>query len=66
MFGSAAKYSNKSLSSRSARFPMLTKAETPSSSWLAQSIRAAPTVPLWEMTAMHPRAVRSGQEAHRP
>ena len=61
--GSSLKYSMASASSISARLPRLTKTLTPNWSWEAQSMRAAPTVPLWEMKAMPPWVVSRGQEA---
>ena len=66
MCGSSAKKSIRSASSTSDRFPMLTKAENPSRSSDAQSINAAPTVPLCETIAISPRRVISGHEAHTP
>ncbi|OPY04425.1 MAG: hypothetical protein A4E67_02385 [Syntrophaceae bacterium PtaB.Bin038] len=52
-------------SSTSARFPRLTKPLKPRCSTLAQSMRAAPTVPLWDTKAMRPRVVMSGHDAQR-
>jgi hypothetical protein len=45
---------------------MLTNAEKPSLSSAAQSIRAAPTVPLCDAMAIAPFRVMRGQDAHRP
>jgi len=59
------KYRMQSDSSTSARLPRLTKPLKPRRSTLAQSMRAAPTVPLWETKAMRPLVVMSGQEAQR-
>jgi hypothetical protein len=66
VFGSEAKNSIRSASSTSTLFPMLTNAEKPSLSSAAQSIRAAPTVPLCDAMAIAPFRVMRGQDAHRP
>ena len=66
VFGSAAKNSIRSASSTSILFPMLTNAEKPSLSSAAQSMSAAPTVPLCDAMAIAPFRVIRGQDAQRP